>query len=104
MIDGDVPTFSESKKQFKKTKLLVTYDIFENKKYALLLTLIESMINDKNALKNLRSYVLPIKTPAEKYLEVYKKILEKKKKKHKKGVKEVAEKQSPKLKQKISAI
>ena len=83
--DGDVTSFSESKKQFKKTKLLVTYDIFENKKYALLLTLIESMINDKNALKNLRSYVLPVKTPPERYLEVYQKVIEKQRKKHKKS-------------------
>lgn len=77
----DALTFSECKKSFKKTKLLVTYDIFENKKYALLLTLIESMINNKNAIKNLKTFVLPIKTPPEKFLEINQKQVDKKKKK-----------------------
>jgi hypothetical protein len=77
----DIVTFSESKKSFKKTKLLVTYDIFENKKYALILTLIESMINEKNSIKNLKTFVLPVKTPAEKYMEIYQLVLDKKKKK-----------------------
>lgn len=63
-------SFSEVKKNFR-TKQLVTFDIFENKKYAILIKLMEVMFQSPESINRLTRYVLPIKTPADRYFEVY---------------------------------
>ena len=72
-------SFSDAKKDFKR-KVLVTYDIHENKKEAYLIQLMEALVSDPLRMKAIGNHVLPISTPTARIDELVKKLNEKKNK------------------------
>jgi len=84
-------SFSDAKKDFKR-KVLVTYDIHENKKEAYLIQLIDALASDPIRLKTMNNHMLPITTPTARIDELIKKLNEKKNKKAEKKLKKKKEK------------
>jgi hypothetical protein len=72
--------FSDAKKDFKR-KVLVTYDIHENKQEAYLIQLINALACDPLRLKSMNNHMLPITTPTARIDELIKKLNDKKNKK-----------------------
>jgi hypothetical protein len=75
--------------------MLVTYDIFENKKYSYLLKLIESMIVGESKVKSMSCNLLPIRTPVARYIQISEKMIDKQRKKKEKKLKEKKVKDKP---------
>lgn len=55
---------------------MITYDIYENKKYKKILNLIANVFTVDNMQERQKNYVLPIETPPEKIDEIVKKVSE----------------------------
>ena len=67
--------FSDAKRDLKD-KVLISYDIYDNKSYKKILALINNVIILPNAAERQKNYVLPIETPPEKLDEMAKVVSE----------------------------
>lgn len=66
-------SFSELKKN-QRNKILVTYDIFENRAYCFLLALMDFMFTKQEKKTTREMMVLPMQTPPEKFDEIQKRL------------------------------